>query len=164
MVKKLVSEDDSWAVIIGMLYERSNEYSPWLPYMRFMRRQESTVWWSDAELAEVHSPHVVRGTHDIQRDIKAVYDRLFPYLSNTYPTMFDLSVHDLDAFTWATLTMWGRAFNVVGWNSTHDTEYGVVPVADLLNHQSGKASTWNMEYHDPERQVCAFCFGLGTLL
>ena len=83
---------------------------------------QSTVWWSDAELAEIHSPHVTEGTHEIQKSIRAVYDRLFPYLSNTYPTMFDVQVHTFDAFVWATLTMWGRAFNVVGWNSTMDTE------------------------------------------
>jgi hypothetical protein len=37
--------------------------------------------------------------------------------------MFDSQVHNFDAFVWATLTMWGRAYNVVGWNSTSgDTE------------------------------------------
>lgn len=153
VVKQLIDEDQSWAVIIGLTYERTNEYSPWLPYMRFMRRQESTVWWSDHELAETHSPHVVAFTHNIQNDIKEVYDRLFPYLANTYPTMFDMSLHDLSAFTWATLTMWGRAFNVVGYNATVDTEYGLVPIADLLNHQAGKPSTWTMEYHDKERPL-----------
>mmetsp|Transcript_35759 Transcript_35759/g.93523 ORF Transcript_35759/g.93523 Transcript_35759/m.93523 type:complete len:498 (+) Transcript_35759:144-1637(+) len=151
VVKKLVKEDQSWAVIIGLLYERTNEFSPWLPYMRFMRRQESTVWWSDAELSETQSPHVIASTHAIQHDIKEVYDRLFPYLVDTYPTMFDAELHDFPAFTWATLTMWGRAFNVVGYNSTADTEYGLVPIADLLNHEGGKPSTWSMEYHDTER-------------
>lgn len=150
-VKQIIKEDMSWAVIIGLLYERTNEYSPWLPYMRFMRRQESTVWWSDHELAQTHSPHVVEFSHNIQKDIKGAYDRLFPYLSDTYPTMFDADMHDLSAFTWATLTMWGRAFNVVGYNSSSDTEYGLVPIADLLNHQAGKTSSWNMEYHDKER-------------
>jgi hypothetical protein len=39
VVRGIVRDDNTWAVIIGMLYERANEYSPWLPYMRFMRRQ-----------------------------------------------------------------------------------------------------------------------------
>ena len=30
--------------------------------------------------------------------------------------------------------------------------YGVVPIADLLNHEGGKPSTWSMEYHDGERK------------
>ena len=83
VVKKLIEEDQAWAVIIGLLYERTNEYSPWLPYMRFMRRQESTVWWTEPELAETHSPHVIAETHKIQTDIRNVYQRLFPHLADT---------------------------------------------------------------------------------
>ena len=49
VVKRIVKEDVTWAVIIGLMYERTNEYSPWLPYMRFMRRQE--VSWAHSEYA-----------------------------------------------------------------------------------------------------------------
>jgi hypothetical protein len=45
--------------------------------------QESTTWWTDEELVEIHSKHVTDGTHEIQTSIREVYDKLFPYLSDT---------------------------------------------------------------------------------
>lgn len=46
----MIANDQSWAVIIGMEFERYNPYSFWKPYLHFMRRQEATVWWTDEQL------------------------------------------------------------------------------------------------------------------
>lgn len=117
-----------------------------------MRRQESTMWWSDAELAQLQSRYTIEYTKGQVADISKVYHRLFPYLTTRYPTMFDAKVQTMEAFMWATLTCWGRAFNVAGYNSTYASEYGLIPIADLLNHQAGKESSWVMHFHDSERR------------
>lgn len=41
-------------------------------------------------------------------------------------------------------------FNV--YHTGGNTEYGVVPIADLLNHAPGHASTWEMEFEDADRK------------
>eukprot|EP00729_Bicosta_minor_P018010 gene18010-29569_t len=54
-----LAEDQTWVVVMGLEWERSNPYSPWKPYVDFMRKQESPIWWSDSELALLQSQVIV---------------------------------------------------------------------------------------------------------
>jgi len=143
----IMAEDETYTVVVGLEFERHNPYSPWRTYLDFMRRQESPIWWDDAELDELQSPQLKKETKTVQGQIKAYYDRVYPYLIKTYPNMWKADVNDLDSFTWAALTIWGRAFNVAHWNSS-DTEYALIPIGDLLNHRLGRRASWSMEYND----------------
>lgn len=152
VVHGLIQEDQTWAVVIGLEYERHNPYSQWLEYLHFMRRQESTLWWTKAELEELHSPKMLEDTLVAKKDLDDTYNRIYPHLFTKYPTMWNAQENSRESFYWSALTMWGRAFNVAGWNSSVGTEYGLVPIADLLNHDGGRPSTWTMEYKDTDHK------------
>jgi hypothetical protein len=51
-----------------------------------------------------------------------------------YFAVFPAELHTLESFTWATLSVWGRAFDVGMWNST-ETMWGMMPFADYANHE-----------------------------
>lgn len=67
-----------------------------------------------SDLKTMQSPLLYKRAKELQRDIESVYNQLFPYLCNVYPEMFDRGTHTLELFTWASLTMWARAFTVDG--------------------------------------------------
>ena len=50
-------------------YERHNPYSQWKEYLHFMRRQESTLWWTRDELIALHSPKILRDTLKVQHSV-----------------------------------------------------------------------------------------------
>eukprot|EP00040_Diaphanoeca_grandis_P019155 m.100937 g.100937 ORF g.100937 m.100937 type:complete len:474 (+) comp27290_c0_seq1:97-1518(+) len=149
IVKELINEDETWSVVIGLEYERHNPYSPWKEYIHFMRRQESTIWWTEAELKALHSKRIMDDSLSHQKKFLDIYNRVYPHLFEAYPDMFNAEENTLESFKWSALTLWGRAFNVAGEHSTSDVEYGLIPIADLLNHDGGRRSSWFVDYNDP---------------
>jgi len=151
VVKALIEEDETWSVVIGMEYERHNEYSPWKEYLHFMRKQESTIWWTKEQLEALHSQRIMEDSLQHQKNLAKIYERIYPHLFEEYPHMFTEDENTFESFTWAALTLWGRAFNVVSENST-GLEYGLIPIADLLNHDGGRRASWYVDYNDERMQ------------
>ena len=70
----------------------------------------------------------------MQKTIKDFYEHVYVrHLFSEHSAMFNAGRNTLETFTWAALTVWGRAFSVG--DSNGPTEYAIIPIGDLLNHR-----------------------------
>jgi hypothetical protein len=123
-----------WTVVLAVEHERHNASSHWRPYIDALPDPTSPVLWSESQLVPLESPTLTAEVRDLQSHINETYQRLVVPLFDKHPTVFNKGVNTLASFTWSTLTVWGRVFDLSRWNST-TKENGLMPLMDFANHR-----------------------------
>lgn len=126
-------------LMIALMFEREQPDSWWGPYIDSMPEvPTSPIWWGASEKAELQSPILTTMVNELQDYLKETYGKLFPYLSDNYPEKFPPGKFTLDSMTWSALQVWGRAFDTNATDTADSSRrtWGMIPFADLVNHQS----------------------------
>lgn len=129
-IGRVCNELKPWiAVALFLIRENSKEDSPWRVYLDILPEfTDSTVFWSEEELAEIQGTQLLSttvGTKDylkneflkVEEEILLPNKRLFP------------SPITLDEFLWAFGILRSRAFSRLRGQSLV-----LIPLADLINH------------------------------
>jgi hypothetical protein len=98
----------------------------------------SPIWWSREQLDALQSKTITASVLELQRYLNNTYDSLIPHLESTYPDRFPPGKFGLYELTWSALHIWGRAFDTSANDEEEPTRrsWGMIPFADLVNHQS----------------------------
>eukprot|EP00038_Savillea_parva_P018100 m.22413 g.22413 ORF g.22413 m.22413 type:complete len:560 (+) comp3984_c0_seq2:2-1681(+) len=143
------STADPWRLILAMDYEHQlGEKSYWAAFIRSMPvKPTSPLWWTDEQMDEMQSPRISDEIVKLKESIKEAYDVFFPHLTDAHPELYAGMNITLESFTWASLQVWGRAFDASA-NDPNDKSrrtWMMVPFIDLVNHQSYVGSFYGDE-------------------
>ena len=153
-------DDDPCRMMVALEYETYNPDSFWRAYIdTFPARPTSLTWWSDQQLADLQSPVLVTETQSTQRWINESYHTLFPKLCQSHPALFkcDGTRHSYASWAASVIHVGARAFTCTSEAFHNGTAghvlrskplklSGLMPFADLVNHQSYTESLYSDKY------------------
>jgi hypothetical protein len=123
---------------LGLMYAKlhpEDEACDWLEHVNVMPTAfDTTVYWSDEELAEVKNCMVFQLTGLMKGQIQRDYVSIHEPLSQNYPDVFDgMNIH---LYTWALTVVYSRALDI-----TRGTKHVrvIVPILDMANHNPNAA-------------------------
>jgi len=134
-------------MILALEYEKHQKNSFFRPYFdTFPERPTSLIWWSEKDLEGLQSQVLLDETKGSWDWINETYDELFPYLTDKYPQHFSPETSTHDSWAISVVHVWARAFSCsssIQHNGSHSVRRkrkikatGLMPYADLINHQS----------------------------
>jgi len=127
-------------LIIAQMYEKTlGDKSWWKPYLDTVPDvPTSPVWWNQTQLEALQAPSVTDQIVTLQTWIKELHAALFPYLTEKYPEHFPAEKFPVELLTWSSLNVWGRSFDCSARdpNDPKRRTWGMIPMADLVNHES----------------------------
>lgn len=125
-------------LVFALMYEAANrEKSWWRPFLdTFPPLPTSPIWWDESQIDELESTVLANRVTLQQNDLEKMYNKYMPYLADKYPEYFNSTELDLDAFKWAALHMYGRAFDATHVSRKHIRTWAMIPYIDLVNHGS----------------------------
>lgn len=139
---------DSFLVSMVLEYERNNPRSMWGPYLRELGPIETPFKWTPKELAEIQSEFLVGELNTEKQHMVDLFGKAFPVLFKKHPRLFNENVNTLESWVNSVTQVWARSFSVrSGQTVNGEDEYvwGMVPIADLVNHQSGTENNYHQD-------------------
>jgi hypothetical protein len=127
-----------------------DETCEWSEHVKTMPTQfDTTVYWSDEELAEVKSCMVFHLTGMMKRQIQNDYMSIHEPLSQNYPEVLEgMSIH---LYTWALTVVYSRALDITR-GKKHVRV--IVPILDMANHNPHAAEEpSDTLFYDDEKDV-----------
>ncbi|BBM99663.1 [ribulose-bisphosphate carboxylase]/[fructose-bisphosphate aldolase]-lysine N-methyltransferase [Marchantia polymorpha subsp. ruderalis] len=113
-----------------LLWERSNLNSPWKSYFKLLPAElNSTLFWSDEELAELQGTQLLGSTLSFKEFVETEFERVRSEVLVPNMALFDPSVFNLEAFSWAFGILRSRTFPPLT-----GEDLALVPLADFINH------------------------------
>jgi len=131
-----------WVLLaLHLLAERADSASRWAPYLALLPAEpESTLFWSDAELAELAGSQLGASAISYRAFCASTWEALRAGPLALAPAAFPPAVFNERAFAWAFATLRARCLAPLDAGS----DIALVPGADLLNHRTGEAPAWRL--------------------
>eukprot|EP00041_Stephanoeca_diplocostata_P033742 m.1122142 g.1122142 ORF g.1122142 m.1122142 type:complete len:499 (+) comp24401_c1_seq13:99-1595(+) len=170
-------------LIIALEYEKHNlKNSYWKPYLDTVPfRPTSLTWLSEAELDNLQSATLKEITLNSKKELEKGYNEIMPYLHATYPDKFPKDKHTLESYAASAIHVSARVFQT-NWHNSEKREMrrlkqekklsgaggttvGLIPYADLLNHQSYVDSDYGDSYSEHEGNFSLYaseCYSPGA--
>ncbi|ELR23759.1 [Ribulose-bisphosphate-carboxylase]-lysine N-methyltransferase [Acanthamoeba castellanii str. Neff] len=119
------------------------------------------IFWSSEDLVLLEEAHtdILPHSRNMRTSILRLYFGfllplfhllIFISIFKDYPDMFSPAVHTCDELMWAFATIWSRGY----WLDGDDTMPAIVPLADMLNHNTEKGGERVAHYfYDADAQI-----------
>eukprot|EP00741_Cyanophora_paradoxa_P025371 tig00000367_g24490.t1 len=137
LIPDWVPAPDWWCIVLRLLAERANETSFWAPYIWTLPARVNSLWtWTEAEIAELQLPLVAARVKRKLETLGRFYEEVIkPNVKGATEREALWAASIVDSRTWGAL--------------------GLVPLADMPNHDASRGSPLESKYGGMWRRSAA---------
>eukprot|EP01103_Thecamoeba_quadrilineata_P014930 TRINITY_DN456_c0_g1_i3.p1 TRINITY_DN456_c0_g1~~TRINITY_DN456_c0_g1_i3.p1 ORF type:complete len:299 (+),score=41.08 TRINITY_DN456_c0_g1_i3:22-918(+) len=144
--------DETFAMVILLLYEKNSSSSRWGPYLKMLPScYEGPLYWDDNEINLLQDQLLYYKVKRLVIELKSYYNQLLSPFLKKHHKLFGRNIPTFSDYLWASHTIWSRAFQL-------NTCVMIIPFADMLNMyvEDGTQSSVSEIVLDTTNNVCRF--------